>query len=151
MEWYFHMICCSIRLPVLTLFSSLFIYILHMTLWTIFTLWLSYFPFFRFVMDELELPSRLFETGCKPSGKKRVNNYFNLRWIEVIKSALDDEDLTMLSASQFGQVLKMESHTFSVCFFITFFHDNWSMRRTSNFGGFSWGNQFGMLFKTLHL
>ncbi|CAN7133042.1 unnamed protein product [Brassica rapa subsp. narinosa] len=67
-------------------------------------------------MDELELPSRLFETGCEPSGKIRVNNYFNLRWIEVIKSALDDEDLTMLSASQFGQVLKMGSHTFSVMF-----------------------------------
>ncbi|CAF2205689.1 unnamed protein product [Brassica napus] len=64
----------------------------------------------------LELPSRLFETGYEPTGKKRVNNYFNLRWIEVIKSALEDEDLTMLNASQFGQVLKMGSHTFSVMF-----------------------------------
>ncbi|WZZ68624.1 hypothetical protein YC2023_079994 [Brassica napus] len=42
-------------------------------------------------MDELELPSGLFETGCEPTGKKRVNNYFNLRWIEVIKSALEDK------------------------------------------------------------
>ncbi|KAL0683522.1 hypothetical protein Bca4012_050370 [Brassica carinata] len=50
------------------------------------------FPFFsRFVIGELELPSRLFETDCEPTGKKRVNNYFNLRWIEVIKSALEDE------------------------------------------------------------
>ncbi|KAL0775524.1 hypothetical protein Bca101_040676 [Brassica carinata] len=47
--------------------------------------------FSRFVMDELELPSGLFETGCEPTGKKRVNNYFNLRWIEVIKSALEDD------------------------------------------------------------
>ncbi|CAN7060174.1 unnamed protein product, partial [Brassica rapa subsp. trilocularis] len=67
-------------------------------------------------MDELKLPSRLFETECEPSGKKRVNNYFNLRWIEVIKSALEDKDLTILCASQFGQVLKMGSHTFSVMF-----------------------------------
>ena len=67
-------------------------------------------------MEELELPSRLFETGYELTGKKRVNNYFNLRWIEVIKSALEDEDLTMLSASQFGKVLKMGSHTFSVMF-----------------------------------
>ncbi|KAL0814356.1 hypothetical protein Bca101_070799 [Brassica carinata] len=52
----------------------------------------------EFGMDELELPSRLFETGCEPTGKKRVNNYFNLRWIEVIKSALEDEDLAMLIA-----------------------------------------------------
>ena len=64
MESYIHMICCSIQLPVLTLFNSLFISILHMTLWTIFTLCLSYFSFFRFGMDELELPSRLFGTGC---------------------------------------------------------------------------------------
>ncbi|WZZ74070.1 hypothetical protein YC2023_085440 [Brassica napus] len=56
-------------------------------------------------MEELELPSRLFETGYEPTGKKSVNNYFNLRWIEVIKSALEDEDLTMLSASQFGQLI----------------------------------------------
>ncbi|WZZ00630.1 hypothetical protein YC2023_072958 [Brassica napus] len=77
----------------------------------------SYFPLcFLFAMDELELPSRLFETGYEPTGKKRVNNYFNLRWIEVINSALEDEDLTMLNASQFGQVLKMGSHTFSVMF-----------------------------------
>ncbi|CAG7871540.1 unnamed protein product [Brassica rapa] len=67
-------------------------------------------------MDELELPSRLFETGYEPTGKKRVNNYFNLRWIEVINSALEDEDLTMLNASRFGQVLKMRSHTFFVMF-----------------------------------
>ncbi|KAG2332157.1 hypothetical protein Bca52824_003337 [Brassica carinata] len=67
-------------------------------------------------MDELELPSRLFETGYESTGKKRVNNYFNLRWIEVIKSALEDSDLAMLSASQFGKVMKMGSHTFSVMF-----------------------------------
>ncbi|CAN6990615.1 unnamed protein product, partial [Brassica rapa subsp. trilocularis] len=67
-------------------------------------------------MDELDLPSRLFETGFEPTGKKMFNNYFNLCWIEVIKSALEDEDLAMLNASQFGQVLKMGFHTFSVMF-----------------------------------
>ncbi|KAG5400552.1 hypothetical protein IGI04_015159 [Brassica rapa subsp. trilocularis] len=46
----------------------------------------------------------------------RVNNYFNLRWIKVIKSALEDENLAMLNASQFGRVLKMGSHTFFVMF-----------------------------------
>ncbi|KAF2534084.1 hypothetical protein F2Q70_00031364 [Brassica cretica] len=69
---------------------------------------------FEFGMEELELPSGLFKTDCEPTGKKKVNNYFNLRWIEVIKSALEDEDLTMLSASQFCQVLKMGTHTFSI-------------------------------------
>ncbi|KAF3536761.1 hypothetical protein F2Q69_00021855 [Brassica cretica] len=29
------------------------------------------------VMDELGLPSRMFETGLEPMGKKRVNNHFN--------------------------------------------------------------------------
>ncbi|CAN7041600.1 unnamed protein product [Brassica oleracea var. botrytis] len=53
------------------------------------------------VMDELGLPSRMFETGFEPIGKKRVNNYFNLRWIELIKSALDDDQLAQLNASQF--------------------------------------------------
>uniref|UniRef100_A0A0D3D956 NB-ARC domain-containing protein n=1 Tax=Brassica oleracea var. oleracea TaxID=109376 RepID=A0A0D3D956_BRAOL len=64
---------------------------------------------FHFGMDELELPSGLFKTDCKPTGKKKVNNYFNLRWIEVIKSALEDEDLTMLSASQFCQIYSSSS------------------------------------------
>ncbi|KAJ4894733.1 DUF1985 domain-containing protein [Raphanus sativus] len=67
-------------------------------------------------MDELGLPSRLFETGFELRGKKRVNNYFNLRWIEVLRNALDDDDLTVLDASQFGRVLQMGSHTFSVMF-----------------------------------
>ncbi|KAF2600073.1 hypothetical protein F2Q68_00009956 [Brassica cretica] len=53
------------------------------------------------VMDELGLPSRMFETGLEPMGKKRVNNYFNLRCIELIKSALDDDQLAQLNASQF--------------------------------------------------
>ncbi|CAN6825808.1 unnamed protein product [Brassica oleracea] len=65
-------------------------------------------------MNELDLPSRLFETCFEPAGKKMVNNYFNLSWIEVIKSALENEDLAILNASQFGQVLQMGSHTFSV-------------------------------------
>ncbi|KAF2568963.1 hypothetical protein F2Q68_00026515 [Brassica cretica] len=41
-----------------------------------------------FGMDELDLPSRLFDTGFESTGKKMVNNYLNLRWIEVIMSAL---------------------------------------------------------------
>ncbi|CAN7063387.1 unnamed protein product, partial [Brassica oleracea var. botrytis] len=32
----------------------------------------------------------------------------------MIKNALEDEDLAMLNASQFGQVLQMRSYTFSV-------------------------------------
>ncbi|CAH8364317.1 unnamed protein product [Eruca vesicaria subsp. sativa] len=67
-------------------------------------------------MDDLGIPSRLFATGFEPRGKRRVNNYFNLRWIEVIKGALEEEDLALLNASQFGQVMRMGSHMFSVMF-----------------------------------
>ncbi|CAN7104949.1 unnamed protein product [Brassica rapa subsp. narinosa] len=67
-------------------------------------------------MDELGLPLRMFEAGSEPSGRKRVNNYFNLRWIDIIKSALEEEDLEMLNQSQFRRVLQMGSHTFSVMF-----------------------------------
>ncbi|CAN7069863.1 unnamed protein product [Brassica oleracea var. botrytis] len=67
-------------------------------------------------MDKLGLPLRMFEAGSEPSGRKRVNNYFNLRWIDIIKSALEEEDLEMLNESQFRRVLQMGSHTFSVMF-----------------------------------
>ncbi|XP_033145455.1 uncharacterized protein LOC117133426 [Brassica rapa] len=67
-------------------------------------------------MEEVELPSRLFETGFEPVGRKRVNSYFNLRWIELIKLALDEEDLEMLQGTQFATVLRMGGHTFSVMF-----------------------------------
>ncbi|CAN7136016.1 unnamed protein product [Brassica rapa subsp. narinosa] len=67
-------------------------------------------------MDELGLPLRMFEAGSEPSGRKRVNNYFNLRWIDLIKNALEEDDLEMLNQSQFRRVLQMGSHTFSVMF-----------------------------------
>ncbi|KAG2311453.1 hypothetical protein Bca52824_023010 [Brassica carinata] len=67
-------------------------------------------------MDELGLPLRMFEAGSEPTGRKRVNNYFNLRWIDIIKSALEEEDKQMLNDSQFRRVLQMGSHTFSVMF-----------------------------------
>ncbi|KAG2280704.1 hypothetical protein Bca52824_051924 [Brassica carinata] len=73
-----------------------------------------------FGMDELGLPSRLFETEFEPTGKRRVKNYFNFCWIEVIKSALKDENLAMLNASQFGQVtngrFRMPSRLFEAGF-----------------------------------
>ncbi|CAN6923098.1 unnamed protein product [Brassica oleracea] len=58
----------------------------------------------------------MFEAGSEPSGRKWVNNYFSLRWIDIIKSALEEEDLEMLNESQFRRVLQMGSHTFSVMF-----------------------------------
>ncbi|KAG2269632.1 hypothetical protein Bca52824_064187 [Brassica carinata] len=67
----------------------------------------------RFGMDDLGLPYRLFETGYEPTRKKWVNNYFKLHWIKVLNSSLEDEDLAMLDASQFGEVLQMGNHTFS--------------------------------------
>ncbi|CAN7031113.1 unnamed protein product [Brassica rapa subsp. trilocularis] len=67
-------------------------------------------------MDELGLPLRMFEAGSEPSGRKRVNNYFNLRWIDLIKNALEEDNLEMLNQSQFRRVLQMGSHTFSVMF-----------------------------------
>lgn len=70
-------------------------------------------------MDELGLPSRLFETGFEPSGRKCVNNYFNLRWIDIIKQALEDEHLELLNGLQFQRILQMGTHTFSVMFLRT--------------------------------
>ncbi|KAG2304379.1 hypothetical protein Bca52824_033030 [Brassica carinata] len=67
-------------------------------------------------MDDLGVPLRMFESGSEPTGRKRVNNYFNLRWIDIIKGALEEEDKQMLIDSQFGRVLQMGSHTFSVMF-----------------------------------
>ncbi|RID78397.1 hypothetical protein BRARA_A01233 [Brassica rapa] len=67
-------------------------------------------------MEELGLPERLFETGYEPTGRKRINNYFNLRWIEVVKTALSDAQQEMLAESQFRQLMLMGSHTFSVMF-----------------------------------
>ncbi|CAN6807667.1 unnamed protein product [Brassica oleracea] len=67
-------------------------------------------------MEELELPSKLIETGFEPVGRKRVNSYFNLRWIELIKLALDEDDLEMLQGTQFATVLCMGGHTYSVMF-----------------------------------
>ena len=67
-------------------------------------------------MDDLGVPLRMFESGSEPTGRKRVNNYFNLWWIDIIKGALEEEDKQMLIDSQFGRVLQMGSHTFSVMF-----------------------------------
>lgn len=67
-------------------------------------------------MEELGLPERLFETGFEPSGRKRINNYFNLRWIEVVKAALSDSQQELLAESQFRLLMLMGSHTFSVMF-----------------------------------
>ncbi|KAF8094783.1 hypothetical protein N665_0353s0014 [Sinapis alba] len=67
-------------------------------------------------MDDLGHPCQFFETGFEAPRKKMVNNYFNFRWIEVLKSALEDEDLAMLTTSQFGKVWHMGDHTFSLMF-----------------------------------
>lgn len=42
-------------------------------------------------MDDLGHPSRLFDTECEPIGRKGVINYFNVCWIELIKTASEDE------------------------------------------------------------
>lgn len=67
-------------------------------------------------MEEMRLPERLFETGFEPTGRKRVHNYFTLRWVELIKPALDAEYIQKLNESQFSTVMKMGEHTFSVMF-----------------------------------
>lgn len=67
-------------------------------------------------MDDLGLPSRLFEAGYEPYGRKRVNSYFHLRWIEILKAALEDDQVQMLADSQFGRILQMGGHMFSVMF-----------------------------------
>ncbi|CAN7041938.1 unnamed protein product [Brassica oleracea var. botrytis] len=67
-------------------------------------------------MEEIGLPERLFETGFEPTGRKRINNYFNLRWIQVIKDSLTYAQNEMLVETQFRQLLQMGHHTFSVMF-----------------------------------
>ncbi|CAA7052367.1 unnamed protein product [Microthlaspi erraticum] len=67
-------------------------------------------------MEEEGLPSRMFETGFEPTGRKRVNSYFTLRWVESIKPALEKEYLEKLENSQFRLLMGMGKHTFSVCF-----------------------------------
>ncbi|CAE5959870.1 unnamed protein product [Arabidopsis arenosa] len=67
-------------------------------------------------MEEEPLPKRMFCTGFEPSGRHRVNNYFNLRWIENIKQALSDADNERLCNSQFGSLMLTGNHTFSVMF-----------------------------------
>ena len=44
--------------------------------------------------------------------QKRINNYFNLLWIEVVKAALSDFQQEMLAESQFRQLMLMGAHTF---------------------------------------
>ncbi|KAL0728747.1 hypothetical protein Bca4012_024840 [Brassica carinata] len=73
-------------------------------------------PVNGYIMEDLGLPSRLFESGYEPYGRKRVNSYFHLRWIDILKPALEDDQLEMLNESQFGRILKMGGHTFSVMF-----------------------------------
>lgn len=63
-------------------------------------------------MEELGLPKQLYQTGYEPTRCKRINNYFNLRWIEVIKEALTDAQQEMLAESQFCQIMQMGGHTF---------------------------------------
>ncbi|CAN6855257.1 unnamed protein product [Brassica oleracea] len=68
-------------------------------------------------MNELGLPTRMFALDCEPSGRKRVNNYFHLRWIDIVRQALEDEHFDLLNNSQFSRILQMGRHTFSVMFF----------------------------------
>ena len=41
-------------------------------------------------MEEFGFPEHLLQKGYEPTGRKRINNCFNLRWIEVVKAALSD-------------------------------------------------------------
>ncbi|CAN6874723.1 unnamed protein product [Brassica oleracea] len=67
-------------------------------------------------MEELGLQEQLYQTGYEPSRRKKINNYFNLRWIEVIKEALSDAQQELLAESQFRQIMLMGGHTFWVMF-----------------------------------
>lgn len=62
------------------------------------------------------LPPRLFSIGDEPTGSKRINSYLELKWIESIKRALEEEHIKLLEESQFGQLMQMGNHTFSVMF-----------------------------------
>lgn len=62
------------------------------------------------------MPEKIFAAGFEPQGWKRINKYFNLRRIESIKVVLEDEYMEMLMGSQFGRIMQMGHHTFSVSF-----------------------------------
>nr|AAD29767.1 hypothetical protein [Arabidopsis thaliana] len=67
-------------------------------------------------MGDDKLPKRLFRLGAEPEGRKRINKYFTLWWIEIIKAALDEEHLQQLDGSQFRSILQMGTHQFSIMF-----------------------------------
>ncbi|CAN7058046.1 unnamed protein product [Brassica rapa subsp. trilocularis] len=75
-------------------------------------------------MKELGLQEQLYQTWYEASGHKRINNYFNLRWIEIIKESLSDVQQEMLAESHFRQIMLIGGggggggggHTFSVMF-----------------------------------
>ncbi|CAA7029239.1 unnamed protein product [Microthlaspi erraticum] len=67
-------------------------------------------------MEDSGLPQRMFQSGNEPTGRKRVNNYFNLEWVDHIKALLEEDQLEQLAASQFGRLMQMGNHVFSVMF-----------------------------------
>ncbi|CAA7017432.1 unnamed protein product [Microthlaspi erraticum] len=67
-------------------------------------------------MEEMGLSEKLFQTGFEPTGRKRINNYFTLRWVEIIKTTLDKEYIKILRESQFKNVMRMGGHIFSVIY-----------------------------------
>uniref|UniRef100_A0A1J3GC12 DUF1985 domain-containing protein n=1 Tax=Noccaea caerulescens TaxID=107243 RepID=A0A1J3GC12_NOCCA len=67
-------------------------------------------------MEDMGLPERMFMSGNEPTGRKRVNNYFTLRWVDHIKQALEEDQLELLAQSQFGSLMRMGNHTFAVMF-----------------------------------
>lgn len=67
-------------------------------------------------ISEEGVPKRMFMMGFEPEGRRRINKYFNLRWIDIIRDALEDKHLQMLAESQFSSIMQMGNHTFSVMF-----------------------------------
>jgi len=56
-------------------------------------------------MGDDELTKRFFRLCSEPEGRKRINNYFTLRWIEIIKAALDEEHFAEFGWFQISKYL----------------------------------------------
>ncbi|CAA7047789.1 unnamed protein product [Microthlaspi erraticum] len=66
-------------------------------------------------MEEMGLPERLFESGFEPTGRKRVHSYFTLRWVELIKPAIDPDYIDMLNEFAIVTGLNCEEPDVTIC------------------------------------
>ncbi|CAN7135711.1 unnamed protein product [Brassica rapa subsp. narinosa] len=95
-------------------------------------------------MKELGSQEQLYQTWYEPSGHKIINNYFNLRWIEIIKESLSDVQQEMLAESHFRQIMLMGGGggiPFQLCLHTSCCPISWLRKRSMNYDGGVRGSQ----------